>query len=114
MWEMNGPTVLNPNAAGVGNVPTTWSIVGTGDFNGDGKCDILWRDTSGNIAIWEMNGTTVLNPNTAGVGKVTTTLSIVGTRALQPDGKRGTLLRDTNGEVSLLGKYAHTTFYTTK
>src|SRR5215813_12626294 len=47
--------------------------IGTGDFNGDGKWDILWRDTtSGNIAIWEMNGTTVLNPNTAGVGNVAT------------------------------------------
>jgi len=57
--------VLNPDTAGVGNVPTTWSIVGTGDFNGDGKWDILWRDTSGNVAIWEMNGTTVLNPDTA-------------------------------------------------
>jgi YVTN family beta-propeller protein len=49
------------------------------DFNGDGKSDIAWRDTSGNVAIWEMNGTTILNPNTAGVGNVPTTWSIVGT-----------------------------------
>ena len=26
--------------AGFGNVPITWSIVGTGDFDGDGKSDI--------------------------------------------------------------------------
>src|SRR5260221_11500828 len=81
---MNGTTVLNPNTAGVGHVPTNWSIVGTGDFNGDGKWDILWRDTtSGNIAIWEMNGTTVLNPNTAGVGNVPTTWTIVGARGVK-------------------------------
>src|SRR5260370_36654986 len=97
MWEMNGPTVLNPNAAGVGNVPTTWSIVGTGDFNGDGKCDILWRDTSGNIAIWEMNGTTVLNPNTAGVGKVATTLWVAGAGGVNGDGNSDILLRGTSG-----------------
>ena len=27
--------------------------------------DILWQDTSGNVAIWEMNGTTVLNANSS-------------------------------------------------
>ena len=48
------------STAGVGNVPTTWSVVGTGDFNGDGMSDIVWRDSSGNIAIWLMNGATVL------------------------------------------------------
>jgi hypothetical protein len=37
-------------------VPTQWSIKGTGDFNADGMGDILWQDTSENVAIWEMNG----------------------------------------------------------
>ena len=43
----------------VGNVPTTWSVAETGDFDGDGKSDILWRDTSGNLAMWLMNRATV-------------------------------------------------------
>jgi FG-GAP repeat len=43
-------------------VPTHWSIAGTGDFNGDGYSDILWRNTNGDVVIWLMNGTTVLNP----------------------------------------------------
>ena len=33
---------------------------GTKTFNGDGKTDILWRNTNGTVAIWEMNGGTVL------------------------------------------------------
>ena len=38
---------------------TNWEIVGTGDFNGDGKTDILWRNKiSGQNVIWLMNGTT--------------------------------------------------------
>ncbi len=41
------------------NVPGQWAIVRQRDFNGDGKADLLWRDTSGNVAIWEMNGTTI-------------------------------------------------------
>ena len=67
---MNGTTVLNQNSSFVANVPGQWSIQLTGDFNGDGKSDILWQDTSGNVAIWEMNGTTVLNQSSSFVANV--------------------------------------------
>jgi hypothetical protein len=51
---VNGTTVSS--AAVVGDVDGTWSVVGTGDLNGDGYSDIAWRDNSGNMAIWLMNG----------------------------------------------------------
>jgi hypothetical protein len=36
-----------------------WTIVGVGDFNGDGKHDILWRNTAtGENYAWYMNGVT--------------------------------------------------------
>ena len=54
---MNGAALSQ--SAGLGSAPTTWTIVGTGDFDGDGKSDMLWRDGSGNVAIWFMNGTVV-------------------------------------------------------
>jgi len=65
-WFMNG---AQASGAGVGSAPTSWSIVETGDFNGDGKSDILWQDTSGNVAIWFMNGA---QASGAGVGNVPT------------------------------------------
>jgi hypothetical protein len=38
---------------------TNWEIVGTADFNSDGKTDILWRNKStGQNIVWFMNGTT--------------------------------------------------------
>ena len=98
---MNGTTVLNRNSSFVANVAAQWSIVGTGDFNGDGMGDILWQDISGNVAIWEMNGTTVLNQNSSFVGNVASQWSIKGTGDFNGDGKADILWQDTSGNVAI-------------
>ncbi len=67
---MDGAKVTQ--AGGVGAAPTVWNIIETGDFNGDGKSDLLWQDGSGNVAIWFMNGTQV--SQAAGVGSVPTSV----------------------------------------
>ena len=67
IWLMNGLGVLQKGS--LGTVATNWSVVGTGDFNGDGKSDILWTDTSGDVALWFMNGLQV--SSSAEVGTVT-------------------------------------------
>jgi hypothetical protein len=36
-----------------------WTVVGSGDYNGDGKSDILLLDAAGDLAVWLMNGATV-------------------------------------------------------
>jgi hypothetical protein len=33
-----------------------WKVLGTGDFNQDGRADVLWENASGTVDIWEMNG----------------------------------------------------------
>ena len=43
------------------NPGTSWHAIGTGDFNGDGKADILWQNTDGTPAIWDMNGMSILS-----------------------------------------------------
>src|SRR5208282_4302776 len=102
IWEMNGTTILNPTTTYVGTVSSsTWTIVGTGDFNGDGYTDILWRDTSGDVAIWLMNGTTVLNPTTSYVATVSTTWSIVETGDFYGTGMSDILWHDTSGDTAI-------------
>mgnify|MGYP003329983243 CR=1 FL=1 len=45
---------LGLDVMGYGETPN-W-----GDFNADGKSDVLWRETGGVVAAWLMNGATLL------------------------------------------------------
>ncbi len=52
-------------------------ISSSGDFNADGRQDILWRDTqTGEVRIWYMNGSTILSND--GVGTVALEWNIFG------------------------------------
>jgi hypothetical protein len=46
------------------NSGVEWFVFGTGDYNGDNRSDILWRNPSGDIATWlgQANGSFVNNP----------------------------------------------------
>src|SRR5438552_7072726 len=56
------------------------------DFNGDGKADILWQNSStGQRVIWLMNGTT--HQSTVNLGTVPTSWSIVGSNDFNGGGK---------------------------
>jgi serralysin len=58
IWLMNGTTATAEPI--IANPGPNWHVLSTGDFNGDGKSDILWQNTNGQAAIWEMSGTTPL------------------------------------------------------
>jgi hypothetical protein len=71
----------------------------THDINGDGKSDILWKDTSGNVAIWLMNGLTIWSSGI--LGHVGTTWSVAGTADFDGDGMWDILWRDTSGNTAI-------------
>ena len=47
MWLMDGPNAVSVGAVGPFNPGPTWHIEGIGDFNGDGKSDIIWQGDNG-------------------------------------------------------------------
>ncbi|MDQ2731995.1 MAG: FG-GAP-like repeat-containing protein, partial [Armatimonadota bacterium] len=65
IWYMNGTTISSAAYVLAGGSPFTmpagWSIVGVGDFNGDGHPDLVVENlTSGNAGVWFMNGATII------------------------------------------------------
>jgi hypothetical protein len=87
------------------NVGATWVYVSssnntaTHDFNGDGKSDILWRNTNSDLAIWLMNGTQISSG--VDLGGVPNSWSVVGQRDFNGDGKTDLLWRNTNGDLAI-------------
>jgi hypothetical protein len=71
----------------------------SGDFNGDTKADILWRHSSGDVAIWLMNGTSVVS--SAVVGNVSLDWTIAGVGDFNGDGKTDLLWRHTSGLLAV-------------
>jgi plastocyanin len=58
-WFMNGPTLVSGTFLTPSSLADVrWKMAGTGDFDLDGKVDILWRhSTAGELVVWFMNGT---------------------------------------------------------
>jgi hypothetical protein len=87
-------TTSNPNPN-----PNPESFAAVGDFNGDCKSDILWRNTSTEqVYAWLMNGTTY--PGSGSPGSPTSDWVIQGVGDFNGDGKADILWRNsTTGEV---------------
>jgi hypothetical protein len=76
-----------------------WSVAGIGDFDGDGKSDLLWRDAAGHVAVWEMDGATFLRGDTVSV--ISPDWRVAGTGDFDGDGRSDILWRNTDGRVSI-------------
>ena len=84
-------------------VDNTWHIVGTGDFNGDGTADILWRNDSGRVTDWlgQSNGTGGFTPNFANADlNAGTDWHIVQIGDFNGDSIDDILWRNNNGDVT--------------
>ena len=82
-------------------VATSWWIAGTGDFNGDGRDDILWRHSSGALSNWlgTQTGGFVINDANA-FTQVPLDWYVTATGDYNGDGRDDILWRNESGAVS--------------
>jgi hypothetical protein len=101
---MNGTTVQSGAYLTTGN---TWTLAnattGTSntptDLNGDGRSDIILRQTDGSLYLLLMNGTTVQSGAYLTTGN---TWALATTADFDGDGKSDIMLRQTNGSLYML------------
>src|SRR5260370_34982469 len=74
-------------------------MLGCGDVKGDGKSDILWRNsTTGQVYVWELNGISVIGGGS--VGAAALDWQIAGIGDVNGDGKADIVWRNnTSGQV---------------
>jgi hypothetical protein len=72
-WQMNGITMTGASALSINQVADLeWTIGGTGDLNGDGHEDIVWRnEKTGALAAWFLQNTTVTSNAYLSISPVT-------------------------------------------
>jgi hypothetical protein len=57
VWELTGFTISKSGI--IANPGPAWHVASTGDFNLDGKTDLVLQNNNGAVAVWDMNGSAI-------------------------------------------------------
>ena len=109
MWLMDGSTIVSsatPTYQGSAVSPgSSWSVAGIGDFTGDGNDDILWRNSTGSLAMWLMDGSTIESSATptyqGSAVSPGSSWSVAGIGDFNGNGDADILWRNSNGSLAM-------------
>jgi hypothetical protein len=102
-WYMSGDALLSSAFFTPRNVgDARWRGVGAGDFNNDGKPDLLFQHSDGSLAAWYLNGVTLtsasfLTPANSGGAS----WKAAATADFNKDSKTDILFQNTDGSLAL-------------
>jgi hypothetical protein len=100
IWEMSGNSLVGGGPVSPNPGPS-WTEIGTGDFNDDGRPDILWQNASTDqVSIWEMNGNKLIGGGPVGPNPGPSWTEI-GTGDFNDDGHSDILWQNADGQASI-------------
>jgi beta-glucanase (GH16 family) len=106
-WTMNGSAITSSQDVTLNGTPAvpnaSWSVAGIGDFGGDGRSDILWRNTDGALMDWTMDGSQIASTQEVtlqgNAALPEASWSVAGIGDFNGDGRSDILWRDSNGTL---------------
>jgi Ca2+-binding RTX toxin-like protein len=100
VWSSQaGSAAVNFLGQSLGAVPSNWSIKGVGDFNADGRADVLWRSDAGDVYVWLDSPTGAPAMSGQTISSVGADWTILGLGDFNGDGREDILWRHTDGEL---------------
>lgn len=104
VWYMNGTQVLEVHILSIPKMPPSanWQMQAAADVNGDGRSDVLWRNTAtGEVAVWYLNGRMVEATYLLTIGPLTDmNWTIAGAQDVNGDGKADILWQHSTGSLA--------------
>ncbi|MEQ1489391.1 MAG: PQQ-dependent sugar dehydrogenase [Terricaulis sp.] len=98
LWYVNQNGASVQYANGLPTAPG-WTVEGTGDLNGDGRDDIVFRNgATGDMSLWQMNGQAI---SPASLGNVGAAWSVAGIGDLNGDTRDDIVWRNSNGDLNI-------------